>query len=102
MLGQSTCLHVMFILQHQDERALSKDLKKVKQNKVTINVNHLVEDLHHKGHVIMMDNFFTSIELLRDSEAKSIYATCTLRNSRICLPKALTNSEVFAKRPQGL
>ena len=40
---------------------------------------HLMQDLHGLGHVIVMDNFFTSPRLLVDLFEKGTMGTCTVR-----------------------
>jgi hypothetical protein len=39
--------------------------------------------LDNKGHVVVMDNYFTSINLFRDLERQGIYAAGTMRLNRI-------------------
>jgi hypothetical protein len=43
----------------------------------------LAADVQGKGHVISMDNFFTSVGLLQDLVSMHIYATGTVRSNRI-------------------
>jgi hypothetical protein len=54
-------------------------------------VVELSKDIQMKGHVLSMDNFFISIELLRHLELTNIYATCIVRSNMIGLPLALKN-----------
>ena len=61
----------------------------------------LAEGLENKGHVIVMDNFFSSVGLFMDLKARGIYATCTMRSNRIGLPLELKNSRRFRRAPQG-
>jgi hypothetical protein len=44
-------------------------------------VMKLLSGLEGKGHCVVMDNFFCSIPLFRDLEAKGIYATGTVRSN---------------------
>jgi hypothetical protein len=44
-------------------------------------VMKLLNGLEDKGHCVVMDNFFCSIPLFRDLEAKGIYATGTVRSN---------------------
>ena len=57
--------------------------------------------LENKGHVIVMDNFFTSIELFQDLERRGIYKTRTMRSICIGLHPSMKNIKKFKKRPQG-
>jgi hypothetical protein len=41
----------------------------------------LAQDVQDKGHVITMDNVFTSVRLLQELASMQIYATCTVRQS---------------------
>ena len=43
----------------------------------------LLRGLKNKGHCVVMDNFFCSIPLFKDLEAKGIYATSTVRSNQI-------------------
>jgi len=54
-----------------------------------------------QGHVIAMDNFFSSIPLFKDLLEKGIYATGTVRANRIGLPSVLKNTKEFVKSAQG-
>jgi hypothetical protein len=49
-------------------------------------------------HVIVMDNFFPSIELFRDLERLGIYATRTIRPNRIGLLHVFKNLVAFKKK----
>jgi len=55
-----------------------------------------------KGHVIVMDNFFTSIPLFRDLLERKIYATGTMRANRVGLPQSLKNTKAFNRNEQGM
>jgi hypothetical protein len=48
-----------------------------------------------------MDNFFCSIPLFRDLEAKGIYATGTVRSNRIGLPSHLKNTRAWKRCGEG-
>jgi hypothetical protein len=55
----------------------------------------LAAEVQGKGHIINMDNFFTSIRLFEELASIQIYATCTVRTNRISLPSALKNTRAF-------
>ena len=48
-------------------------------------VMNLLHGLEEKGYCVVMDNYFCSILLFRDLEAKGIYATGTIRSSQISI-----------------
>jgi hypothetical protein len=62
-------------------------------------VEKLVGKLAHQGHLVLMDNFFSSVELFQELEKKGIYATGTVRGCRIGLPAFMKNSKVYKKNP---
>jgi len=64
-------------------------------------VSNLTEGLHGKHHIVFTDNFFTSPKLLADLAVKDTFGCGTVRSNRIGLPKAITNTKLFAKYPQG-
>ena len=49
----------------------------------------LVEDIYEKGHVISMDNYFSSILLFKELFLRGIYTTGTVRINCIGLPTTL-------------
>ena len=61
----------------------------------------LAEDIQGHGHVISMDYFFTSVDLLDEFVEKKIYATCIVRTNRIGLPHAFKNVVAFRNVLQG-
>jgi hypothetical protein len=61
----------------------------------------LLSGLEDKGHCVVMDNFFCSIPLFRDLEAKGIYATGIVRSNRIGLPSHLKNTRAWKRSAQG-
>jgi hypothetical protein len=61
----------------------------------------LSRDIEGKVHVITMDNFFTSVGLLKELVEKAIYAMGTLRSNLIGIPNALKDTKVFNRMPQG-
>lgn len=64
-------------------------------------VESLVAGLEHRGHVVVMDNFFSSVELFRDLERRGIYATGTIRSNRVGLPNCFKKTKDFTKCAQG-
>ena len=50
-------------------------------------VKRLVNLFHGMGHVVVMDNFFTSMELFECLMSKGMYATCTIQSERRGIPK---------------
>ena len=64
-------------------------------------VMELTRGLENKGHVIVMDNLFTSIELFRDLARQCIYATETMWSNSIGLHPSIKNVKAFKKRPHG-
>jgi hypothetical protein len=61
----------------------------------------LVRDLEGKGHVIVMDNYFSSIGLFEELRGMEIYATRTVRTNRVGLPSELKNTAAFRRASQG-
>jgi hypothetical protein len=64
-------------------------------------VVELSRDIEGKGHVIAMDNFFTSVGLFKELAENAIYATGTLRSNHIGIPSAFKNTKAFSRVPQG-
>jgi hypothetical protein len=64
-------------------------------------VTNLTAGLDNKGHVITMDNFFTSVGLFRDLKRRGIYATGTMRSNRIGLHPNMKKIKEFRRRGQG-
>jgi hypothetical protein len=73
----------------------------VEQNLAHRVVTNLTSGLDNKGHVITMDNFFTSVGLFRGLERRGIYATRTMRSNRIGLHLDMRNIREFRRRGQG-
>lgn len=63
-------------------------------------VIELIKGLENKGHVIYMDNFYTSVPLLRELERLVVGATGTVRRNRKGLP--LGNKKLQLKQDQAL
>jgi hypothetical protein len=65
-------------------------------------VLNMVEGLDGKGHVVVMDNYFSSVGLFSEMASRGIYATGTMRSNRIGLPKNLKDTKSFnARATQG-
>jgi hypothetical protein len=64
-------------------------------------VMNLTQGLHHRGHLVFMDNFFTSVKLLMDLVDLGTYGTGTVRSNRVGLPQAMANSGIWKGKPQG-
>jgi hypothetical protein len=64
-------------------------------------VTDLTTGLDNKGHVITMDNFFTSVGLFRDLERPGIYGTGTMRSNCIGLHPDMRKIKEFRRRGQG-
>lgn len=64
-------------------------------------VMKLLEGLHHRGHVVLTDNFFTSIKLLMDLLAKGTFGIDTMWSNWIRLPSALADTKLWSKQAQG-
>jgi hypothetical protein len=54
-----------------------------------------------KGHVVVMDNYFTSISLFEKLLDKGIYVIGTVRRNHVGLPLELANTTKFNKNVQG-
>jgi hypothetical protein len=61
----------------------------------------LMEGLENRGHVVMMDNYFSSVGLFEELASKGIYATRTMRTNRIGLPAVLKDTKTFNRNEQG-
>jgi hypothetical protein len=55
----------------------------------------------NKGHVVAMDNYFTSVSLFKDLLDRDIYATGTLRSNRVGIPSILKNKKQYRRSLQG-
>jgi hypothetical protein len=64
-------------------------------------VVNLVRDLDGRGHVVVCDNFFSSIGLFTELATRQIYATGTVRSNRIGLPTELKNVKNWENATQG-
>lgn len=61
----------------------------------------LMSGLHGRGHMVFMDNFFTSVKLLMTMVEKGTNGTGTMRSNRKDLPQAMADKTLWAKMPQG-
>jgi hypothetical protein len=64
-------------------------------------VTQLTAGLDNKGHVVVMDNYFTSVGLFRDLERRGIYATGTMRSNRIGVHLDMRKTKEFKRRNHG-
>jgi hypothetical protein len=60
----------------------------------------LMEGLENRGHVVMMDNYFSSVGLFEELASKGIYATGTMCANRIGLPEVLKDMKSFNRNEQ--
>ena len=61
----------------------------------------MVEGLDGKGHVVVTDNYFSSVGLFTDLAAREIYATGTMRSNHIGLPLVFQNLRTWDRSNQG-
>jgi hypothetical protein len=61
----------------------------------------LMVGLEGKGHVVVTDNYFSSIELFIELAHMEIYATCLMREKRIRLPQRLKDLKSWRRYDQG-
>jgi len=61
----------------------------------------LMGGLHERGHVVVTDNYFTSMKLLVDLAALGTYRASTVVRNRVGLPKALSQKQLFSEEPHG-
>jgi hypothetical protein len=61
----------------------------------------MVEGLDGKGHVVVTDNYFSSVGLFTDLATREIYATGTMRSNRIGLPLVFKNLRTWNRSNQG-
>jgi hypothetical protein len=60
-----------------------------------------MQDLVGKGHIVTIDNFFTSVPLFLDLLDKGIMATGTLRGNRKYVPKKMYANKITKKQDIG-
>ena len=63
-------------------------------------VVQLLQGLWYRGHVVVMDNYFSNICLILDLLERGMYAIGTVRANRIGLPEDLRNTKSFKNVPQ--
>jgi hypothetical protein len=63
-------------------------------------VLRLVEGLENRNHVMVCNNFFSSVGLFMELKNVGIYATGTMRSNRVGLPLELKNTRAFSRVPQ--
>jgi hypothetical protein len=64
-------------------------------------VMQLLKDLVGKGHIVTIDNFFTSVPLFLDLLENGIMATGTLRENRKYVPCAMFSKKITKKQDIG-
>jgi len=64
-------------------------------------VLHMLKGFDSKGHVVVMDNFFSNIGLFLDLVERDIYATGTIRFNCIGLPLELKTMKNWTQAAQG-
>ena len=60
----------------------------------------LLEGLENRRHIVVMDNFFSSVPLFMELLEKDTYGTGTVRANRIGLPTTLAKKSSYAKFSQ--
>jgi hypothetical protein len=60
-----------------------------------------MEGLENEGRMVVMDNYFTSIDLFQKLHVKGIYATGMIRANQIGIPEILANISTLNKSTQG-
>jgi hypothetical protein len=58
----------------------------------------MVEGLDGKGHVVVMDNYFSSVGLFTEMAERGIYATGTMRSNRVGIPEEFKDTKSFNGR----
>jgi hypothetical protein len=61
----------------------------------------LMDGLENEGQTVVMDNYFTSIELFQKLHVRGIYAIGTIRANRIGLPEILADISTLNRSQQG-
>ena len=61
----------------------------------------MVDGMENKGHVVVMDNYFTGMDLFKKLLDRGIYAIGTMQNNHVGLPLQLTNTKEFDKNIQS-
>ena len=79
----------------------SKALKIGRLSKVNV-VHRLLDELENRGHIVITDNFFSSVPLFMDLLGKDTYATGTVRANRIGLSTALAKKSLYIKSLNGI
>ena len=65
-------------------------------------VVRLLEGLWHHGHIVVMDNHFSSVVFFLDLLLWSTYATATMRANYIGVLKDLKSTKAFKNVSQGM
>jgi hypothetical protein len=70
-------------------------------NRAEAVVLNMVDGMENKGHVVVMDNYFTGVGLFKKLLTRGIYAIGTVRSNRVGLPVQLSDTKEFNKNVQG-
>jgi hypothetical protein len=70
-------------------------------NQVEAVVLNMIDGMENKRHVVVIDNYFTSVGLFKKLFNKGIYETRTFRNNYIGLLLQLSETKEFNKNIQG-
>ena len=61
----------------------------------------MVEGIERKGHIVIMDNYFTCVGLSKKLLNRRIYAIVTMQSNHIGLPIELEDTKEFNNNVQG-
>ena len=64
-------------------------------------VTKLMDRNNGKGHVVVMDNYFTSVGLFEELAQNGTYATGTIRTNRVGILQEFRKTGEFNRKPQG-
>ena len=64
-------------------------------------VLRFIDDLSHRGHYIVVDNFFTGVKLFDTLLSKGFWATGTCKSNAKLFPKSLTGHHRTDKESCG-
>jgi hypothetical protein len=61
----------------------------------------LLDGHENKGHIVAMDNYFTSVGLFKVMLSRGIYAIGTMHSNRVGILSILKNKKLYRRNPQG-
>jgi hypothetical protein len=73
----------------------------VEGNLATNVMLNLVNGLEGRGHVVVTNNYFTSVGLFTELASREIYATGTMRSNHVGVPRPLSNLRYWRDSKQG-